>query len=73
MSVLMKECEHVERKRQRLTTEHVCLMSSHFGSGGSSTLVARPITVSARNNRPVISSFVPWVTTGGKIRTSQET
>ena len=30
--VLMKECEQVERKRKRLTTERVRLMSNHFGS-----------------------------------------
>lgn len=58
-SVLSKECEQVEMKRQRLTTERVRLMSSHFGSGGSSTVAAGPVAVSAMNNRPVISSSVP--------------
>lgn len=58
-SVLSKECEQVEMKRQRLTTERVRLMSSHFGSGGSSTVAAGPVSVSAMNNRPVISSSVP--------------
>lgn len=57
-SVLSKECEQVERLRQRSTTERVRLMSSHFGSGGSSTVAAGPVAVSAMNNRPVISSSV---------------
>lgn len=58
-SVLSKECEQVERSRQRLITERVRLMSSHFGSGGSSTVAAGPVAVSAMNNRPVISSSMP--------------
>uniref|UniRef100_A0A0D6QTX4 Uncharacterized protein n=1 Tax=Araucaria cunninghamii TaxID=56994 RepID=A0A0D6QTX4_ARACU len=59
-TMLSKECEQVERLRQRYSTDRIRLMSSHFNSGGSSAIAGGPVAaVSAMNNRPVIQPSVP--------------
>lgn len=37
-TLLMKECEQVEKTRQRLSTERVRMMSSRFGQGAGTTI-----------------------------------
>ncbi|KAL8110287.1 hypothetical protein AgCh_026128 [Apium graveolens] len=42
-TMLMKECEQVERVKQRIAAERAAFISAHFGSGG----VARPTSLPA--------------------------
>ncbi|KAH9319095.1 hypothetical protein KI387_020864 [Taxus chinensis] len=59
-TVLMKECEQVERTIQRYSADRIRFMSSHFNPGGSSAVAAGPVSVvSAMNNRPAIPPTVP--------------
>ncbi|GLJ20492.1 hypothetical protein SUGI_0372970 [Cryptomeria japonica] len=65
-TMLLKECEQVERARQRFSADRLRFMSSHFGSGGSSAVAAGAVSVvPAMNNRPAIPPTLPSASHSG--------